>query len=130
MRKINKEDFKLYEDRASKNSQYFCGCCDREVSSSDCCEDGYTDCCNEPTIDKNNFLKYGKIISIDNFLKTISVHSNQYYMYERRERPFNHILVTPTKQFGCEYPIMIDVNQNIDYIIRDINNELKKEDVK
>ena len=110
--KISKSDFKIHNQRERLHGDNFCGNCDSPVTSSDCDEDGYTDCCNEPVVSKHDFLKSAKYIDINNFLKKIS---KDYYLVQDMDNHFFYRVHLGDNSFR------IDLRSDIEYIISMFN---------
>ena len=120
--KININDFSLFAERSKLNATNFCSSCDTPVTSSDCDEDGYTDCCNEPTIDRNQFILSSKFISISKFLENLPFVQRPAFIFEVREFPFGHKVVIPDS--NLEFSISLKSDPNI--IIDQINLQLQR----
>ena len=112
--KITENDFKIFNQRRLLSGSSFCGNCDEEVTSSDCDEDGYTYCCNEPNISRSDFLKSAKFIDINNFVKKFS---EDYYIAEARGSAYGHEVYLG----NAKSVIRLDLNSSIDHIVAIFN---------
>ena len=120
MNKITREDFDFYLKRESTPGKYFCGNCDQEVTANDCDQDGYTNCCNEPVVTRDNFLKSGKLICIQDYVNKIEYTRREPFISQTREAPFYTVIVVPEE----DITIKIDLNDSIDTIGLVINQRI------
>jgi len=109
--KISKTDFVTFNEREAVRGNNFCGNCGEEVGNSDCCEDGYTNCCNEPAISRNNFLKAAKFIDLRNFIE-----KQNGQIYDQREQPFQTVIELENKK-----KIHVSTKESLDSIISVMN---------
>lgn len=95
------KDFKLTKQviasAKKKGTHSFCECC---LSPNPELDDGYTICCNEPSVDKNTALMNAKTTDIQNYLsikwKTRSFLSNN---SSRRANLITFVLENKNKSF-------------------------------
>lgn len=103
------KDFKITKQvitAAKKKGTYsFCECC---LSTNPELDDGYTTCCNEPSIDKDTALMNAKTTDIQNFLstkwKTRSFLSNN---SSRKANLITFVLENKNKSFD----IYVDISE-------------------
>jgi hypothetical protein len=108
-------DFHQFNLISSNHSKHFCRACGNAVSSRDCDEDGYTNCCSSIAQSKNERLKECVRLDIVDFFN--QQHPSEHF-FSSPQLAQNIFLFT---NLNSTIFLEIDVSQNIYDIINKIN---------